>query len=156
LHLEGESTDISAVQLSREQLLNMASSEFEERVKQVTATRPLTAAEEREVKRQKRLIKNRESAQASRQRKKEYVDELEAEITSLKNQNSILTQQVHSLVTENMSLKNELQQLHTLVKKTGLSGEWESMRTQPLETTQKMKTVGVCLLVILPFREMIY
>jgi len=39
--------------------------------------KPLTSSEKSAIKKQRRLIKNRESAQASRQRKKDYVGDLE-------------------------------------------------------------------------------
>jgi regulator of replication initiation timing len=143
-----ENTDVSAVQLTREQLLTISSAAFDDFVNRVTSARSLTNAEEKEVKRQRRLIKNRESAQASRHRKKEYVDELEAEIAQLKNQNTQLTNQVGHLFDENKSLREELQQLHTLVKKTGLSGPWDFKQTAS-EIPQKIKTAGVCLLIIM-------
>jgi len=76
------------------------------------------------------------------------VDELEAEIAQLKNQNSHLTNQVGHLSDENKGLKEELQQLHTLVKKTGLSGAWDFKQTAS-EVPQKIKTAGVCLLIIM-------
>jgi len=114
-----ESTDISAVSLTREQILSFSSEDLENYVGEITKSRPLTFAEEKELKRLRRLIKNRESAQASRQRKKCYIDELEAEVSKLKQENNILTSQVNNLYTENRSLKEELQKLHTLVKKTG-------------------------------------
>ena len=43
----------------------------------------LSAEEDREVKRQKRLLKNREAAQMSRLRKKQYVEELEGQYDKL-------------------------------------------------------------------------
>jgi hypothetical protein len=51
---EDESTDISQVQLSREQLLCFSSEDLDQVVQNVQRERPLTYFEEKEVKRQKR------------------------------------------------------------------------------------------------------
>jgi len=137
-------------------------------VEEITRMRPLTHAEEKELKRQKRLIKNRESAQASRQRKKSYIDELEAEITKLKQENGFLNSQVGNLSVENRTLREELNKIQTLVKKTGasiintmlprsVSGQTPSKPMEhpvvgssisPRGPTQKAKA-GVCLLILL-------
>lgn len=85
--------------LSREELLTLTSSQYEDVIAQVRSVRELTAAEKRDVKRQRRLIKNRESAQASRQRKKNYVEELEKRLTDLSNENTLLRQ--NSVITQN-------------------------------------------------------
>jgi len=161
-----ESTDISAVSLTREQTLSFSSEDLDKFVEQITTVRPLTYAEEKELKRQRRLIKNRESAQASRQRKKSYIDELEAEISKLKQENSFLTSQVNNLSTENRTLREELLKIQTLVKKTGTTiinslvpkaapttnkpAEYATLGSSisPRGPTQKAKA-GVCLLILL-------
>ena len=74
----------ATLDLSRDELLNMTSDALEEYARRLAAQRPLTAEEQKRFKRQRRLIKNRESAQLSRLRKKAYVDELEREIAQLK------------------------------------------------------------------------
>jgi len=108
-----ESTDVTAVQLTREELLKMTSAEYDQKMKAITDKRDLTWSEKKEVKKQRRLIKNRESAQASRQRKKEQFDTLETEMNKIKSENSILLQQVTQLKQENSKLKQYI----TLMKK---------------------------------------
>ena len=73
----------AALELSRDELLNMTSEALEVYAKRLASARPLTADEQKKFKRQRRLIKNRESAQLSRMRKKAYVDELEKQIADL-------------------------------------------------------------------------
>jgi len=73
---------------------------------------------------------------------------LEAEIAKLKNQNGQLTNQVGQLVIENRDLKDELQKLHTLVKKTGLSIPEPKVSKSETSSQQKTKA-GVCLLILM-------
>eukprot|EP00271_Cylindrocystis_brebissonii_P005288 TRINITY_DN1726_c0_g1_i1.p1 TRINITY_DN1726_c0_g1~~TRINITY_DN1726_c0_g1_i1.p1 ORF type:complete len:1071 (+),score=180.21 TRINITY_DN1726_c0_g1_i1:147-3359(+) len=61
-------------------------------------------------KKQLRLIRNRESAHQSRQRKKQQMDGLEKQLESLKGQLTTLTHQVKGLQTENALLHRQLQQ----------------------------------------------
>jgi len=56
------------------------------------------------------LIKNRESAQASRQRKKSYIQDLERKVNELVNENAQLKETVSSLASEKNSLEVLLQQ----------------------------------------------
>jgi hypothetical protein len=93
--------------LSREELLTLTSTQYEAMITQVRSVRELTAAEKRDVKRQRRLIKNRESAQASRQRKKTYVEELEKRLAELSNENTMLRQTSLIIQNENSLLRAE-------------------------------------------------
>jgi len=106
-----------SINFSRDELLTMSSEDFESNVARLSALRPLTAAEKNLIKRQRRLIKNRESAQASRQRKKDYVGELELKVDSLVGGNARLKEDFASLLTENSSLKNEVEFLSQLVRR---------------------------------------
>lgn len=93
--------------LSREELLTLTSAQYEAVIAQVRSTRELTAAEKRDVKRQRRLIKNRESAQASRQRKKTYVEELEKRLAEISSENAMLRQTTLIVQNENSMLRAE-------------------------------------------------
>jgi hypothetical protein len=61
--------------------------------------------EEKQLKRQKRLIKNRESAQLSRLRKKIYIEELERKVTSLNSDTENLSRQVSQLQSDKKKLQ---------------------------------------------------
>jgi len=105
------------VNFTREELLNLTSEEFEEHIQRIANVRPLSGSEKVAIKRQRRLIKNRESAQASRQRKKDYVGELEKKVGDLESGNSKLKEQYSSLTAENRELKNEVEFLVQLVRR---------------------------------------
>ena len=74
----------NSVVLSREHLLTISSAEYESLVQRVSREKSLTDEEMKEVRRQKRLIKNRESAALSRDRKRQAMDDLMAENARLK------------------------------------------------------------------------
>jgi hypothetical protein len=83
-------------------------------------------------KRQKRLMKNRESAQTSRNRKKAYLDELERKINSLSEDNQ-------RLLAENSHLRAELDQLRG----------GKPAPPPLLSQSNAAKAAGICLLVAL-------
>ncbi|XP_059726768.1 cyclic AMP-responsive element-binding protein 3-like protein 4 isoform X1 [Haemorhous mexicanus] len=90
---------------------------------------PLTQAEERLLKKVRRKIRNKQSAQDSRRRKKEYLDELESRAAACSALNQELRKKVQELETSNGSL---LQQLQALIKETS---------TKPAQT-------GTCVLIL--------
>lgn len=100
--------------------------------------------EERQVKRQRRLIKNRESAQKSRMRKKMYIEDLETKVKSLATHNDILLQ-------ENNALKEEITYLTKFINKTpGLAEEIAHSRPKgTVPPIRNVKAAGVCLLIVL-------
>ncbi|XP_009469684.1 PREDICTED: cyclic AMP-responsive element-binding protein 3-like protein 4 [Nipponia nippon] len=78
-------------------------------------TLPLTQAEERILKKVRRKIRNKQSAQDSRRRKKEYLDGLESRAAACSAQNQELRKKVQELEKRNGLL---LQQLQALIKST--------------------------------------
>uniref|UniRef100_UPI00358F1B61 cyclic AMP-responsive element-binding protein 3-like protein 4 n=1 Tax=Myxine glutinosa TaxID=7769 RepID=UPI00358F1B61 len=79
---------------------------------------PLTKTEERVLKKIRRKIRNKQSAQASRRRKKEYVDGLENRMTDCNEQNQNLKHKLDQLQNQNLSLLAQLSHLQTMVKRT--------------------------------------
>lgn len=67
------------------------------------------------MKRVRRKIKNKLSAQESRKRKKEYVEGLEDRIKLSTQRNQELTREVDRLKTENQSLSSQLKALQEMV-----------------------------------------
>ncbi|XP_053134041.1 cyclic AMP-responsive element-binding protein 3-like protein 4 [Hemicordylus capensis] len=79
---------------------------------------PLTKVEERILKKVRRKIRNKQSAQDSRRRKKEYIDGLESRVAACSAQNQELQKKVQELEDHNVSLLSQLQRLHGLIKQT--------------------------------------
>ncbi|CAH3142558.1 unnamed protein product [Porites evermanni] len=98
---------------------------------------PLTKAEERALKRIRRKIKNKLSAQESRRKKKEYVEGLEKRVESCNTENSILQQKVDSLETTVRALLTELNRLRKV------SLENERRKTNEMKSTGTQ--TGTCL-----------
>jgi hypothetical protein len=106
--------DTSAA-LPREALLLATSDALDEWQKRLEAVRSLTSADQNELQRQRRLVKNRESAQLSRLRKKGYIGELEAQLTKLAAENDKLKTQNAALRSENERLKRTLSSTPTAI-----------------------------------------
>ncbi|KAL6657075.1 hypothetical protein ACP70R_004855 [Stipagrostis hirtigluma subsp. patula] len=66
------------------------------------------AAEEDEAKRRARLVRNRESAHLSRQRKKQYVEELEGKVKAMQATIADLSARISCVTAENAALKQQL------------------------------------------------
>ncbi|XP_051012812.1 cyclic AMP-responsive element-binding protein 3-like protein 4 [Acomys russatus] len=79
---------------------------------------PLTKAEERILKKVRRKIRNKQSAQDSRRRKKEYIDGLEGRVAACSAQNQELQRKVQELERQNTSLAAQIQQLQQLTAQT--------------------------------------
>ncbi|KAL4710336.1 hypothetical protein ACJJTC_011152 [Scirpophaga incertulas] len=76
---------------------------------------PLTKAEEKSLKKIRRKIKNKISAQESRRKKKEYMDQLERKVEILVSENSNYRKRVESLEQKNASLLSQVAALQALV-----------------------------------------
>jgi len=98
--------------------------------------------DDRQLKRQKRLIKNRESAQLSRQRKKVYIEDLERKVVILTEEKETLIKRNASLTKENQSLREEVLQLKS---NTGQLGN----AAKKLATSRSAKAAGICLMIVL-------
>ncbi|CAB1331449.1 unnamed protein product [Coregonus sp. 'balchen'] len=87
---------------------------------------PLTKYEERILKKIRRKIRNKQSAQESRKKKKEYIDGLESRMSACNTHNQELQRKVFQLEKCNTSLMEQLRRLQTLVmggsKKTTQTG----------------------------------
>ncbi|XP_045492745.1 cyclic AMP response element-binding protein A [Colias croceus] len=76
---------------------------------------PLTKTEEKSLKKIRRKIKNKISAQESRRKKKEYMDQLERKVEILLSENSDYRKKVDTLEQKNASLMSQLAALQALV-----------------------------------------
>uniref|UniRef100_A0A3P9J8K7 Cyclic AMP-responsive element-binding protein 3-like protein 3 n=1 Tax=Oryzias latipes TaxID=8090 RepID=A0A3P9J8K7_ORYLA len=87
---------------------------------------PLTKAEERTLKRVRRKIRNKQSAQESRKKKKVYVDGLENRVAICTAHNLELQKKVQMLQKQNMSLIEQLKKLQAIVKMSTLKASTTS------------------------------
>ncbi|XP_076583306.1 cyclic AMP-responsive element-binding protein 3-like protein 3-A [Chaetodon auriga] len=94
---------------------------------------PLTKYEERVLKKIRRKIRNKQSAQESRKKKKEYIDGLESRMAACSAHNHELQRKVSQLEKCNMSLMEQLRRLQALV----------------MNTSNKPAQTGTCVLVLL-------
>ncbi|XP_014250248.1 cyclic AMP-responsive element-binding protein 3-like protein 1 isoform X2 [Cimex lectularius] len=79
---------------------------------------PLTKQEERDLKRIRRKIRNKISAQDSRKRKKEYVDGLEDRVKQCSAENANLMKRVKALQNENQCLSAQLKRLQAVIARS--------------------------------------
>ncbi|XP_018565756.1 cyclic AMP-responsive element-binding protein 3-like protein 1 [Anoplophora glabripennis] len=100
---------------------------------QLPSHHPLTKNEERELKRIRRKIRNKISAQDSRKRKKEYVDGLEERIKRGSEENKNLLQRVRELQKQNKTLIAHVSKLQALI----------------CNSTTSKATPSTCLMVVL-------
>lgn len=135
--------------LSREDLLKLSSKELEDYAQTLAATRPLTVEEEKLLKRQRRLIKNRESAQLSRQRKKIYIEDLERQVSALTAENIHLSKKLSALSVNNHSLVEEVIQLQKVVKKNQSETHDVVPKKKQASSEQNLRKAGLCLMMVL-------
>uniref|UniRef100_A0A6M2DG15 Putative creb/atf family transcription factor n=1 Tax=Xenopsylla cheopis TaxID=163159 RepID=A0A6M2DG15_XENCH len=78
---------------------------------------PLTKAEEKSLKKIRRKIKNKISAQESRRKKKEYMDQLERKVEVLVSENCDYRKRVEKLEDSNANLISQLAKLQAIVSR---------------------------------------
>ncbi|XP_002819685.2 cyclic AMP-responsive element-binding protein 3 [Pongo pygmaeus] len=96
-------------------------------------TLPLTKTEEQILKRVRRKIRNKRSAQESRRKKKVYVGGLESRVLKYTAQNMELQNKVQLLEEQNLSLLDQLRKLQAMV----------------IEISNKTSSSSTCILVLL-------
>uniref|UniRef100_A0A8C6I0L0 cAMP responsive element binding protein 3-like 3 n=1 Tax=Mus spicilegus TaxID=10103 RepID=A0A8C6I0L0_MUSSI len=146
LLLSGGSGDLQQHSLAASQLLGPGSGHCQELVltedeKKLLAKEgvtlptqlPLTKYEERVLKKIRRKIRNKQSAQESRKKKKEYIDGLENRMSACTAQNQELQRKVLHLEKQNLSLLEQLKHLQALV----------------VQSTSKPAHAGTCIAVLL-------
>lgn len=101
---------------------------------------PLTKAEEKALKKIRRKIKNKISAQESRRKKKEYMDALEKKVENCSNENTELRRKVETLEGTNKSLLQQLQALQAVI--TGKVSK--SCRVAGTQTSSCLMMVALC------------
>lgn len=101
---------------------------------------PLTKAEERSLKRVRRKIRNKQSAQESRKKKKVYVDGLENRVAVCTAHNQELQKKVELLQKQNMSLMEQLRKLQSIVKMS-------TMKTSTTSTCIMVFLLSFCLII---------
>lgn len=80
---------------------------------------PLSREEDKNLKRIRRKIRNKVSAQDSRKRKKEYVDAMEERVKMCTQQNEELHKKIELLETQNKTLAGQLRRLHQILVNGG-------------------------------------
>jgi len=81
---------------------------------------PLTREEERNLKKIRRKIRNKLSAQDSRKRKREYLDNMEDRVKACSDENQELKEKIKALESQNKTLAAQLRRLHQMVVNGGL------------------------------------
>lgn len=135
-----EGRKMTAVSLPREKLLHMTSKEYDVYMKDISRRKgTLNQDEIKDLRWMKRLVKNRESAQISRDRKKNRLDELTGIWNELKAEQKGLNDTLTALEISNKALKEELNNLVGIVRQSpALATLWNNMHLLRKRTTAKI------------------
>ncbi|XP_055333367.1 cyclic AMP-responsive element-binding protein 3-like protein 3-A [Paramacrobiotus metropolitanus] len=105
----------------------------------IPARLPLSKAEERSLKRIRRKIKNKISAQESRRKKKEYIESLEKKVKNLNEDNSELRRRLETSEATNRTLADQLCKYQALLKgKVQIPAATVSIRRAVPNQTEKV------------------
>lgn len=132
-HGSPASTPLSFQELPADELLNLTSDEFEQYVQNLGAVRLITAAEDKELRKLRRLtlpcivdlqadslllrlIKNREYAQSSRNKKKQHVEEVEVRLQAMAAEKAGLEERLAAMQAENLALRTQLGKIGVAVR----------------------------------------
>jgi len=137
--------------LSPDDLLKLDSREIEDYIKTLGSKRSLAPSEEKELKRVRRLIKNREYAQSSRNKKKQYTEEMEKKLSDMAQGSAALEKRVKELEIENRTLKIQLSKIGTAMKRDPSLLEKLRQATVPATAVPKMKAGAVLFVILFSF-----
>lgn len=102
---DSDSEERRLVRLPRSTLLAMSSAQIGQYIRYLRANHTLSRAQIEELRRQKRLVKNRESAKSSRKKREALVCDLQERIAHMETQMQTLADENARLTQENMSLR---------------------------------------------------
>ena len=111
---DSDSEERRLVRLPRSTLLAMSSAQIGQYIRYLRAHHPLSRAQIEELRRQKRLVKNRESAKSSRKKREALVSDLQERLAHTEAQ-------LRSLADDNTRLSRENIALRALLKKHDLA-----------------------------------
>nr|XP_054594961.1 cyclic AMP-responsive element-binding protein 3-like protein 3-A isoform X2 [Nothobranchius furzeri] len=131
-------SDVGQAQISQHSLQELVLNEDEKKLLakegvDLPCKLPLSKSEERILKKIRRKIRNKHSAQESRKKKREYVDNLEGRMAACSTQNLQLQRKVLQLEETNNALLEQLNQLQALLP----------------NSSSKTTNRGTCILVLL-------
>lgn len=109
---------------------------------------PLSREEERNLKRIRRKIRNKLSAQDSRKRKKEYLDSMEDRVRQCTDENEELHKRIEQLETQNKTLAGQLKRLHQIIVNGGFT-----TRQNQTSTAMMVLLLSTALFLFPGFRE---
>ncbi|EGC30180.1 hypothetical protein DICPUDRAFT_93022 [Dictyostelium purpureum] len=114
---EQEEIDVSGLTvLPREKVLKLTSKEIEDYVSRLKQNHVLTQSEEKDLKKQRRLVKNREYASQSRSRRKVYVENIESKLQKTNQDCMSIKTQLNQVKEENKMLKKQLYSIVSTLK----------------------------------------